>query len=57
MSNDSADQRVRKHIEQLVNEEHELFEKDKPSKGDRERLESIQVELDQYWDLLCQLLL
>jgi hypothetical protein len=54
MSNDSSDQRVRKHIEQLVKEEHELFDMDKLSRADRERLEAVQVELDQYWDLLRQ---
>jgi hypothetical protein len=44
-------------IEQLVAEEHELWEREaagNASDGDRQRLRSIQVSLDQCWDLLRQ---
>jgi len=54
MGKESSDQRVRNHIEQLVKEEHELYEQATLSQADRERLESVQLELDQYWDLLRQ---
>jgi len=54
MGKESSDQRVRNHIEQLVKEEHELYEQTALSPADRERLESVQFELDQYWDLLRQ---
>jgi hypothetical protein len=54
MGKDSSDQRVRNHIEQLVKEEHELYEQATLSHAERERLESVQLELDQYWDLLRQ---
>ena len=54
MGNDSSEQRARNHIEQLVKEEHELYEQATLSQADRERLDSIQLELDQYWDLLRQ---
>jgi len=54
MSKDSSDQPVRNHIEQLVREEHRLYEQSTLSGADQERLKSIQVELDQCWDLLRQ---
>ena len=54
MANQSADQPVRKHIEHLVNEEHRLREESSTTDADRRRLEAIQVELDQCWDLLRQ---
>jgi hypothetical protein len=51
------DSQIRDHIEQLVAEEHQLLEHGETrnlTDGDRERLESIGVQLDQYWDLLRQ---
>lgn len=54
------DRDVRAHIEELVREEHELFERagDQKSPGlssdDRRRLDELSVELDQCWDLLRQ---
>jgi hypothetical protein len=53
----ATDQPVLTHIQQLVEEEHRLFEQ-----GERgmfgainsERLAQVQVELDQCWDLLRQ---
>jgi hypothetical protein len=44
-------------IEQLVAEEHELWQKEAASAasdGDRARLEAIKISLDQCWDLLRQ---
>jgi hypothetical protein len=44
-------------IEQLVAEEHELWEREasgNATDGDRQRLEELKVSLDQCWDLLRQ---
>jgi hypothetical protein len=44
-------------IEQLVAEEHELWERESAGKAtddDRRRLDQIKVSLDQSWDLLRQ---
>lgn len=44
-------------IEALVSEEHSLWEREatgEATAGDRERLDSLKVTLDQYWDLLRQ---
>ena len=52
--NDSS---IRAHIEDLVAEEHRLLEHGERSAltpQDAERLHSIEVQLDQYWDLLRQ---
>jgi hypothetical protein len=51
------DQQIHGTIEQLVAEEHELWQRE--SKGsatdaDRQRLRSLKVSLDQCWDLLRQ---
>ena len=46
---------VHAHIEELVAEEHRLWELESSgSSGDaeRDRLAQIKVELDRYWDLL-----
>jgi len=46
---------VHAHIEELVAEEHRLWELESSgNSGDaeRERLAQIKVELDRYWDLL-----
>jgi uncharacterized protein DUF2630 len=52
------DTRISEHIEQLVAEEHRLFEAHSEGEGleraEHERLERIRVELDRYWDLLRQ---
>jgi len=45
------------HIEELVAEEHrllELGEQHPLSPGDHERLQTVNVQLDQYYDLLRQ---
>jgi hypothetical protein len=44
-------------IEQLVSEEHELWERESSGNAtddDRRRLKAVQVSLDQCWDLLRQ---
>jgi hypothetical protein len=44
-------------IEQLVSEEHELWERESAGNAtdeDRHRLKAVQVSLDQCWDLLRQ---
>jgi hypothetical protein len=51
------DARIHGSIEQLVAEEHELWERE--AKGtatdsDRQRLQGLKVSLDQCWDLLRQ---
>ena len=51
---DSGDQPVLGHIKRLVEEEHKLYNQGKLEEGDRSRLESIQTELNQCWDLLRQ---
>ncbi|WP_080887667.1 DUF2630 family protein [Nitrospira japonica] len=53
----STDQPVLAHIQDLVQEEHRLFEKGEHgtvAEKDRHRLTQVQVELDQCWDLLRQ---
>jgi hypothetical protein len=52
-----ADNEIHERIEQLVAEEHELYERGAQgglSDSEHRRLESIQVKLDQAWDLLRQ---
>ena len=51
------DQKVHAHIEELVAEEHRLLEhgdRRNLSADDRKRLEHVEVQLDQCWDLLRQ---
>ena len=51
------DSQVHGTIEQLVAEEHELWEREaagKASESDRQRLQQVKVSLDQCWDLLRQ---
>jgi Protein of unknown function (DUF2630) len=53
-----ADEAVHERIEQLVAEEHELFQRAEGGSGlseeEHRRLETIRVGLDQCWDLLRQ---
>ena len=52
-----TDQPVLTHIQELVKEEHHLYEQGERGAGgdtDRQRLATVQVELDQCWDLLRQ---
>jgi hypothetical protein len=51
------DSQIHGTIEQLVAEEHELWQRESAgaaSEEDRERLEAVKVSLDQCWDLLRQ---
>lgn len=51
------DARIHGTIEQLVTEEHELWEREaagSASEADRQRLRELKVSLDQCWDLLRQ---
>ena len=51
------DDQIHGRIEQLVSEEHELWEREAQGAGtddDRDRLETLKVTLDQCWDLLRQ---
>ena len=51
------DQQIHGTIEQLVAEEHELWERESNGRAtdeDRRRLQAVKVSLDQCWDLLRQ---
>ena len=49
------DQTIHGSIEELVAEEHRLFEKGTAlTEADRERLTEVNVQLDRLWDLLRQ---
>ena len=51
------DPQIHGSIEQLVAEEHELWERESAgtaTPADRERLQQVKVSLDQCWDLLRQ---
>jgi uncharacterized protein DUF2630 len=51
------DQQVINRINQLADEEHQLFQKEargEASRTDKARLQELQVGLDQCWDLLHQ---
>ena len=54
MEDQAQESPVLKHIQQLVAEEHHLFEKGSLEATENRRLAAIQVELDQCWDLLRQ---
>ena len=51
------DTKIHTTIEQLVAEEHELWERESAGiagESERRRLQDVQVSLDQCWDLLRQ---
>jgi len=54
VENQDEDQPVLNYIQRLVAEEHRLYEQRTLHKADRRRLEKVQIELDQCWDLLRQ---
>jgi hypothetical protein len=54
MRHELTDGSVLRHIEELVSQEHRLQAKESLTEEDRARLQSVQVELDQSWDLLRQ---
>ncbi len=52
-----ADEGVHNHIEQLVAEEHQLWQREQAGQAtdeDVKRLAEVKVALDQSWDLLRQ---
>lgn len=54
MADQTEDQLVLNHIQNLVAEEHRLYSQGSLKDSDRERLGKIEVDLDQCWDLLRQ---
>ena len=54
MTEPTTDESVFRKIEGLVHEEQHLYGKSELADHDQVRLEEIQVELDQCWDLLRQ---
>ena len=54
MAQHTSDESVLGKIETLVHEEQHLYGQEQLSDSDVVRLERIQVELDQCWDLLRQ---
>ena len=54
MEEQGNDRSVLKHIQRLVAEEHQLFERGSLDGSESDRLAAVQVELDQCWDLLRQ---
>ena len=57
----TSDESIAAHIESLVSEEHELRKREAADstdeeqlESDRERLRSVEIELDRCWDLLRQ---
>jgi hypothetical protein len=48
------DGEIIKYIKDLVTEEQKLFSKGDLSDNEKNELQALQVELDQYWDLLRQ---
>jgi NAD+--asparagine ADP-ribosyltransferase len=54
MAERSSEQQVLNHIQELVDEEHNLYNKEALTEEDRKRLNNLEVQLDQCWDLLRQ---
>ena len=54
MEDETKDAPVLSHIQQLIDEEHRLFDKKTLDPAAHRRLAAVQVELDQCWDLLRQ---
>jgi len=54
MEDKRSDTTVLDHIQKLVAEEHALFDRGSLEEAESRRLEKIQIELDQCWDLLRQ---
>jgi Protein of unknown function (DUF2630) len=53
----ATDEQIRSRIEELVGEEHQLWEAESrgdATEGDRRRLDEVKLTLDQCWDLLRQ---
>jgi len=54
MTEHVTDEGILKHIERLISEEQTLYAKQNVDDSEQVRLEKLQVELDQCWDLLRQ---
>ena len=54
MEQEAHDESVLKSIRRLAEEEHRLYSHEALTDADRARLATINVELDQCWDLLRQ---
>jgi hypothetical protein len=54
MAEHVTDEGILKHIEKLVSEEQHLYGTQGINDSEQVRLEKLQVELDQCWDLLRQ---
>ncbi len=54
MAEHVTDEGILKHIEKLVSEEQHLYGKRDINDSEQVRLDKLQVELDQCWDLLRQ---
>ena len=54
MAEGNDDKSVLSHIDRLVKEEEHLYRQTELADDDRRRLEEVNVELDQCWDLLRQ---
>jgi uncharacterized protein DUF2630 len=54
MADRTEEQPVLNHIQELVDEEHKLYNKEALTDDDRKRLNQLEVQLDQCWDLLRQ---
>ena len=51
---EDKDRTLREHVEALVAEEHELWNRGDRDEAGQKRLQDLKVELDQCWDLLRQ---
>jgi len=54
MTQEDSDASVFAHIQRLVKEEHEFFERGELDPEELHRMAALQAELDQSWDLLRQ---
>jgi hypothetical protein len=54
MADERNEATVLTHIQKLVTEEHQLFDRASLDDAETRRLAAIKVELDQCWDLLRQ---
>jgi len=51
---EDREKKLLSHVEELVAEEHELWNRGTRDEASQQRLEGLKVELDQCWDLLRQ---
>lgn len=48
------DKNILDHIEELISEEQRLYSENNLGNDEKEKLKNLEIELDQYWDLLRQ---